>query len=696
LAVAASRTDRPPGRSPIDEETVMSRRIVTTALAAGLVLATTVLPAAGQEAPPTAGERACPDGATDAGFEDVSDGNVHAAAIDCAASFDIVRGVTATRFVPDRSVTRGQIASLLARTLDAAEVDLPSADGAPDLSDLDPTSADDVRRLAAADIVEGRPDGSYRPSHPITREALASLLVRTLSFVRGVEVEPSERGVFPDVADGPHAANVDAAFEQRLLFGRADGTFAPRAATRRDQSATVVVRLLDRILEDRDTATTAGGEVWVLDQGTDLIHVYDGDDGFAELATIDVRPSTLRADGFTVPGSPAATVPHMIEFDSQDRYAFIASTAGGVTLVVDARTKEIVEVLGTGPGSHMAAVTPDDSAAWVAVIGTAGRSDTQPDGTTPAADRKMVEIPLELDAADPTFEIGRELHVEDLVAPIEAEDGWTYPSFSPVCHQYSTDSTEAWITLGPGGNQGGLLVLDLESGELAAGYDPEEIKANCGVSVTDEQVVVNWSGVVDADDPTNDTDGEWYVFDPDTHEQVGEARDAEGLDAHGIRLTPDGQSYWMVNRGSDNALVVDADTLEVTRRITDVADTPDIIDYSPDGSLVYITQRGPAPRSGAIHSATGQQPGLAVVDEATGETVTVLEQPTIVSPAGTVLNDVHGVGVRTPTADEEVAEATGAEATVAEPTVTPASAVTVDRERPEPEAGGFHCTLLTS
>jgi DNA-binding beta-propeller fold protein YncE len=58
----------------------------------------------------------------------------------------------------------------------------------------------------------------------------------------------------------------------------------------------------------------------------------------------------------------------------------------------------------------------------------------------------------------------------------------------------------------------------------------------------------------------------------------------QGLDAHALRLTPDGSSYWMVNRSSSDGLVVDADTFEVTREITSGLDTPDILDFAPNSA----------------------------------------------------------------------------------------------------------------
>jgi hypothetical protein len=663
----------------------MTRRSTLFALVASLVLSMVALPGTAAEQRPVPGTLACPEGAPDAGFDDVSTASTHAQAIDCAAHLDIVRGVTAATFAPGRAVTRAQLASLLARTLDELELPLPPVAGSPAFSDIDEPHADNIRRLAAAGIVEGKGDGRFDPAAAVSRAQLASLLVRTLAFARNLDVVAAAGPYFTDVSSATHGANIDAALEQGLLFGRTDERFAPNAPTRRDQAATVVVRLLEDVL-GTDAVRTAGGEVWVLDQGTDLIHIYDGDDRFAELHTIDVRPKSLQDAGFADAPTGTNTVPHMIEFDSQQRYAFIAATAGGVTIIVDARTKEVVEVLRTGAGSHMAAVTPDDSAAWVAVIGTPGRAHLRDDPAggdqIPALERSMVEIPLDLDAADPTFEIGRVLDLGDLLAPLEAANGWDYPSLSPVCHQYSPDSSEAWITLGPGWNQGGLVVLDLASGTLVqeAAFDPAVVKANCGVSVTEDRVLVNWSGKVVAGEDTN---GEWYVIDPTTY-QLQDTRDSEGFDAHGLRLTRDGSSYWQVNRNSDNALVIDAQTLEVTRRYADIAVAPDIIDYSPGGELVYITQRGPTPRSGAIHAASGDQPGLAVIEEATGRKLGVLSQPTVRNDQGAVVNDIHGVGVRSLTESDP------------EPAVAQTAGVSFDAPRPSGGAPSLHCELPTA
>ena len=378
--------------------------------------------------------------------------------------------------------------------------------------------------------------------------------------------------------------------------------------------------------------TSTDHEVWSLDQGTDRIHIYDAD--HTQVAVIDVSPVALQAVAPDFDPEAGRTVPHMIDFDSQDRYAFIAATAGAATIVIDTVTREVVAVLPTGGGSHMAAVTPDDSAVWVAAIGA----------------QQLVEIPLDLDADEPTFEIGRQIDVE----PLLADTGYDYPSFSPVCHDYDGDG-RAWVTLGPGIEQGGLFVFDPDSAEVVHAYDPTEVRANCGIGFTDDdtRAVANWSGIFGAD--VDDGEGEWYVFDTASFELLQTAS-SDGVDAHGVRLTPDGDAFWQVNRGSDDGQIIDADSFQVVGTL-DAGDTPDILDFSPDGRFAYITQRGPNPLSGDPHVAVGSEAGLLVVEVATGEHVTFLATPEITDGDGQVLNDVHGVGVRTTTGDERVVAA---------------------------------------
>ncbi|MDA0269997.1 MAG: hypothetical protein O2919_03110 [Chloroflexi bacterium] len=377
-------------------------------------------------------------------------------------------------------------------------------------------------------------------------------------------------------------------------------------------------------------------EIWVLDQGTDSISIYNSDHEL--VSAINVSPEALRQVNPDFNPESGVTVPHMIDFDSDWNYAFVAGTAGGVTIVIDANRREVVAALQTGGGSRMAAVTPDDDAVWVAAIGA----------------RQLVQIPLDLKAENPVFQIGATISVETLLTE---QTDYEWPSFSPVCHQYNDDGTEAWITLGPGIAQGGLFVFDTETHNIVHAYDPAEVRANFGVAFSDNdrQVLANWSGVFGAAAEGNDQEGTWYTFDARSKELLG-TESSQGIDAHGLRLNPRKGVYWQVNRGSNDGIIIDEDSLEVVGTFP-AGDSPDILDFSPDGKLAYITQRGPVPRSGDPHVATGSNPGVIVVDTETFAVVAELIPDRAALPdgharAGELANDVHGVGVRLTSSNE--------------------------------------------
>ncbi len=344
-------------------------------------------------------------------------------------------------------------------------------------------------------------------------------------------------------------------------------------------------------------------EIWALDQGLHSLHIYSSD--LEEIESVDL-------------GAAGVQVPHMIDFTSDGAYAFIASTGSNDVTVISTDDREIVAQLETGPRTHMAAVKPDDSAVIADVIGSA---DDYRDG-------KLVEIVINEDG---TFEIGRELLVAEDPVFTESED--RFNDVAPICHDYTQDSRFAYVTLGPSLDDGGLVVLDTEAFELTRVFPPDVLAVNCGtmLSPDGQHMFVNGGG------PET---GTWYVIDTATNEVVHEA-DSRGYDAHGVWVVPDGSELWMVNRVSDNVIIIDPETFEITEEIEEgFGETPDIIGMSPDSRYAFITLRGPNPVS-APHVAVGSSPGFSVVDIAQRELVEIIEPN-----AGNPDSDFHGIGVR--------------------------------------------------
>ncbi len=344
-------------------------------------------------------------------------------------------------------------------------------------------------------------------------------------------------------------------------------------------------------------------EVWALDQGTHVVHIFNSK--LEEVARIDM-------------GAHGVRVPHMIDFTSDGAYAFIASTASGDVSVIRAADRAVVSVLKTGPGTHMAAVKPGDREVIVAVIG---------DPKVPN-DGKLVEIKINRKAG--TFELGRSLVIAE--DPLFKKSAGRFGDVGAVCHQYTSNGRHAYVTLGPALKDGGLVVLDTRRFRLTAAYPPNTLKVNCGtVRTRDGRYMLVNGG-------SGDT-GIWYALDTRTAKVVRQG-DSRGLDAHGVWPTPNGREIWMVNRVSSNGIVLDARTLKVKAELKDIGPTPDIIAMSPDSRYAFITLRGPNPVT-APHLAKGTTPGIAVVNIRDRKLIRIVE------PAkGNEKSDFHGIGVR--------------------------------------------------
>jgi DNA-binding beta-propeller fold protein YncE len=344
-------------------------------------------------------------------------------------------------------------------------------------------------------------------------------------------------------------------------------------------------------------------EIWAIDQGTNQVHIYNP--ALEEVARIDLAAEGVRTA-------------HMVDFTADHAYALIASTGSGDVTVVKGADRAIVARLPTGPRTHMATVSPDDSRAIAAVIG----SPDEP------GDGKLVEILI--DGENESFTIGRTLVVTE--DPLVQERADRFNETQPICQEFTADGRHAYVTLGPALGDGGLLVLDVESFTLVAAFPPDEVRVNCGTVRTNDGRYMFVNG--------GDHDvGVYYVFDTASHEVVHEG-DTRGFDPHGVWPTPNGAEVWMVNRGASNAIVIDADKLEIVDEIEFVGKTPDIIAMSPDGSRAYISLRGPEPVT-MPHVAVGETPGFAVVDIAGRELIEVI-QPAQDDPK----SDFHGIGVR--------------------------------------------------
>lgn len=117
---------------------------------------------------------------------------MHRAAIDKLARLGIVTGFDATTYGPGASVTRGQFATMLART--HRHVDGELAAGRDTFRDDDGSVHEDaINELASLGIVAGTSDGRYQPNSDLKRAQSATLVARLLDSLVEVAAIPSLR-----------------------------------------------------------------------------------------------------------------------------------------------------------------------------------------------------------------------------------------------------------------------------------------------------------------------------------------------------------------------------------------------------------------------------------------------------------------------------------------------------------------------
>lgn len=240
-------------------------RTIAALAAAGLLLPVLAAGALG-EAAAQEPEPVCPRPVAPAPFSDrEAIADVHLDTVDCASELGIVRGFDDGTYRPGWAVRRDQTAALLVRTLEQAGAQLPAPAGER-FTDVPAGSAHDeaIHRLKAAGIARGAGGGErFAPGTRIRRDQLVSMVVRGLELAAPGTIALDQRRAtrFTDVAaTDVHSGNVEQAAELGLVEGLDAQTFAPAAATRRDQLATVVVRALQGLPADPVVTLTLDAE----------------------------------------------------------------------------------------------------------------------------------------------------------------------------------------------------------------------------------------------------------------------------------------------------------------------------------------------------------------------------------------------------------------------------------------------------
>ena len=144
-------------------------------------------------------------------------------------------------FQPEDEITRAEVSMIFARLLsDRYEFSGDYEPGFPDVQQ-DVWYADCVGFLEQKGIVEGDPDGYFRPEDPISRAEFAAMAVRMQ------ELTESEVDRFSDVSETHWAYGyIGRAAERGWINGYGDGTFRPEDDITRAEATSLIHRMLGR------------------------------------------------------------------------------------------------------------------------------------------------------------------------------------------------------------------------------------------------------------------------------------------------------------------------------------------------------------------------------------------------------------------------------------------------------------------
>jgi hypothetical protein len=171
-------------------------------------------------------------------FTDVPSSSPHAVNIGKLAARGVTLGCGGTRYCPDDDVSREQMATFLVRALKLAE-----GSSRPPFSDVaaGSTHARSIDAMRREEITLGCGGGRFCPSTSVPRDQMASFLQRALPLEPGSASPP-----FPDVRAGStHARAIDAVRRAEITLGCPGGGYCPGDTVTRAQMASFLVRALE-------------------------------------------------------------------------------------------------------------------------------------------------------------------------------------------------------------------------------------------------------------------------------------------------------------------------------------------------------------------------------------------------------------------------------------------------------------------
>ncbi|NPV70674.1 MAG: S-layer homology domain-containing protein [Firmicutes bacterium] len=168
--------------------------------------------------------------------------------VELMASRHVVKGVSDTQFAPEAPVTRAQFASLLLRSL-GLEEHKPAMETFLDVS-RSSWYFGAVEGAFKAGIIKGYSDGTFKPDARVTREEMATMLVRALgkagvnTAVNAADIEALSKFADRNKISGWAAEAAAYTAKTGILNGRTATTFVPQGTGTRAEAAVMMKRFM--------------------------------------------------------------------------------------------------------------------------------------------------------------------------------------------------------------------------------------------------------------------------------------------------------------------------------------------------------------------------------------------------------------------------------------------------------------------
>jgi hypothetical protein len=303
------------------------------------------------------------------GFTDIAE-TIHRKTIECLAYSEITQGKTATTFAPRLVVTRGQMASFIARAIDKANelekielVSLPANPPNQFTDDDGSVHEANINRLAAAGVVRGTSATTFAPGVPVRRDQMATFINNAQKFLSGGVAFTTNDDFFVDDENNLHEANINGIASVGITAGVDATHYQPSSPVLRANMATFVTRYL--------AVLHKAGAVYPLLPPSNATLAFTPTS--AERRTAATEPSTTDERTYTATG--LGTGPYRVTlFQSSlvtipnNQYTF---TEDGSTNLASAGTVggQIVNVKGQAvtPAPSIGAITPTNGTITVIV-----------------------------------------------------------------------------------------------------------------------------------------------------------------------------------------------------------------------------------------------------------------------------------------------------------------------------------------